>query len=125
MIKNVISEVSRLKGIYPTAAVKTTGHSLGAAVATLAAMDLIKAGFDTSCYNFGSPRVGTSRFSSFAGTIMTDMWRVTHARDPVPHLPGNGGLLNFWHVCREEYEDGAGNVHSCSATNCEDPTCAD
>ena len=125
MIYDVIAEVERLKRIYPTAAVKTTGHSLGGALATLAGMDLIKAGFDTSCYNYGSPRVGTIGFSSFVGTIMTDMWRITHTRDPVPHSPGTGGLLNFWHVCREEYEDGAENVHSCSATNCEDSTCAD
>jgi hypothetical protein len=125
VINEVITEVKRLKGLYPTAAVKTTGHSLGAALASLTAMDLIKAGYPTSTYNFGSPRVGTAAFSSFVGTVMTDLWRVTHTRDLVPHNPGSGGLLNFWHTCREEYEDGAGNVHSCSATNCEDPTCAD
>ena len=78
---------------------------MGAALATLTALDLIKAGYDTSCYNFGSPRVGDEAFSSFAKTKFTDFWRVTHLKDIVPHNPGSGGLLGFYHVCNEEYED--------------------
>lgn len=53
VIEGVVSEVSRLRGSYPTAAIKTTGHSLGAALAQLAAMDLVKAGYDVSLINFG------------------------------------------------------------------------
>ena len=30
---DVLSEVTRLHALYPTAAIKTTGHSLGAALA--------------------------------------------------------------------------------------------
>ena len=122
-LPQILAEVARLRLTYPTAAVKTTGHSLGAALATLAAMDLVAAGYTVETYNFGSPRVGDKNFSAIAGTKMIE-WRVTHLKDPVPHSPGDGGLLAFWHVCREEYEDAVGNVHSCNATNCEDPNCA-
>ena len=42
--QNVIDQVNLLKKQYPTAKVKTTGHSLGAALATLTSMSLVKAG---------------------------------------------------------------------------------
>jgi hypothetical protein len=125
-LPQVLQDVAALKAIHPTAAVKTTGHSLGAALATLTAMDLYKAGYTAvQCYNFGSPRVGDKGFSAFAGTLMKNFWRVTHLKDMVVHNPSSGILFQFWHVCQEEYEDAFNNVHSCSATNCEDETCAD
>jgi len=122
----VLNQVSKLRNTYPTAAVKVTGHSLGAALATLTAMDLYKNGYTSvQCYNFGSPRVGDQAFSSFVGTKMTNFWRVTHLKDMVVHNPGSGSLFTYWHVCQEEYEDATGAVHSCSSTICEDQTCAD
>ena len=53
VLTDVLTEVKRLKGLYPTAQVKTTGHSLGGAMAQLTGMDLIKAGYSVSMYNFG------------------------------------------------------------------------
>ena len=53
--------------MHPTAAVKTTGHNLGAALATLTAMDLAHDYDGVSCYNYGSPRVGNAAFSAFVG----------------------------------------------------------
>lgn len=53
VIADVLTEVKRLKGLYTTASVKTTGHSLGGAMAQLTGMDLIKAGYSVSMYNFG------------------------------------------------------------------------
>lgn len=123
-LSQVLNQVGKLRTTYPTAKVKTTGHSLGAALATLTALDLIRYGYAATSYNFGSPRVGDQAFSTFAKTKLTDFWRVTHLKDMVVHNPGSGSLLNFWHVCTEEYEDALGNVHSCNST-CEDSTCAD
>jgi hypothetical protein len=80
---------------------------------------------DVQVYNFGSPRVGDKKFSAFAGTMLTNFWRVTHLRDMVVHNPSDGILFGYWHVCQEEYEDAIGNVHSCNATYCEDESCAD
>jgi len=121
-LPTVLQAVADLKLLYPTARVKTTGHSLGAALATLTAMDLAKLYPDVQVYNFGSPRVGDKTFSPFAGTVMTDFWRVTHYKDCVPHLPEQ--TLGFRHVCTEEYEDAFGNVRTCDSS-CEDKTCAD
>lgn len=50
---HVLAEVQRLKELYPTYSVKTTGHSLGGALAFLTQMDLIKDGYDVTMYNFG------------------------------------------------------------------------
>lgn len=58
VIKDIITEVTRLKALYPEYQVKTTGHSLGGALALLTQLDLIKAGFNTQMINFGQPRVG-------------------------------------------------------------------
>jgi predicted lipase len=63
---DVISEVSRLKALFPTYAVKTVGHSLGAALAHLTALSLLKNGFETSVLNFGQPRVGNKAFAAFS-----------------------------------------------------------
>lgn len=101
---------------------KVTGHSLGAALAQLASMDLYKAGLTPSVYNYGQPRTGDEAYSKFA-TPLLPLWRVTHNRDTVPHLPLEE-KMSFYHVCREEFEDEDGSFKTCN-TSCEDPTCAD
>ena len=68
-----------------------TGHSLGAAIATHTVAYLITSNHNVvSFYNFGSPRVGDKAFSSWFNKIYgpsRPKYRVTHGRDPVPHLP--------------------------------------
>ena len=96
VIAEITGEVAKLRVAHPTASIKTTGHSLGAALAQLTAMDLVKAGYDVSMINFGQPRVGDEDYSTFVKTKMTESWRVVHNRDPVPHLPMDGAILGFW-----------------------------
>lgn len=85
-----------------------TGHSLGAAVATLAAYDLKMQGFDVGrSYNFNSPRVVNREFAAhfeslFDGSV--SQFRVTHLRDPVSQLPPTWlGSLNYRHVGAEVF----------------------
>lgn len=42
-----------------------------------------------SLYTFGSPRVGDTTFSKWFDqyTKISNRYRITHGRDPVPHLP--------------------------------------
>ncbi len=67
-----------------------TGHSLGAALATLAASRRPP----RALYTFGSPRVGNSDFvDTLAGT---SVFRIVHNRDVVASVPPS--FLGFCHV---------------------------
>lgn len=122
VLPTILSEVKRLKGLYPSYKVKVTGHSLGAALAQLTSMDLLKAGYSPTVYNFGQPRVGDKSYAAFS-TGKVDTWRVTHNKDIVPHIPVTTGM-EFYHMCREEFEDANHNLKTCD-NSCEDKTCAD
>ncbi len=122
VIGGIVSTVKSLMSSHAGYAVKVTGHSLGAAMAQLTSMDLLKAGIQNTVYNFGQPRTGDKAYATFA-TAKIPTFRVTHNKDMVPHLPFTSGM-DFYHVCREEFEDASGAVRTCDAT-CEDKTCAD
>jgi len=53
----IVAEVMRLSDLMPDYAIKTTGHSLGGALANLTGLSLINEGFDVSMYNYGQPRI--------------------------------------------------------------------
>jgi hypothetical protein len=61
-----------------------TGHSLGGALATIAAKKLNHAGGIASCYTFGSPRVGDEDWIS---NIKVPFYRVVNAADCVTMMP--------------------------------------
>lgn len=82
----------------------TTGHSLGGAVATLAATYLRRDGFPADVYSFGSPRVGNDRFVNFVTQQPGAEYRVTHGRDPVPRLPPI--IFGYRHTSPEYWLDG-------------------
>jgi hypothetical protein len=118
----VTTEVRRLQSEYPTYKVKTTGHSLGAALAQLAAMELTARGVRvTNTYNFGQPRTGNKYFSAFANTLMTT-YRHVHYADPVPHVPPP--QFGFVHECTEMYEPNEvynGTIQSCGSISTSEP----
>jgi len=77
-------------------AAMVTGHSLGAALSMLAAVDLIsqystRFHLNFTLYNFGEPRVGNPAFVLWAThTILLPyhrQYRVTHKSDPIPRVP--------------------------------------
>jgi predicted lipase len=69
--------------------VLVTGHSLGAAVATLASLDIQRQlGVDVHLYTYGSPRVGNRAFATMVDEQLSGRaFRVVHNHDVVPHLP--------------------------------------
>ncbi|EPB72788.1 triacylglycerol lipase [Ancylostoma ceylanicum] len=68
-----------------------TGHSLGGALAALAAARTAKQGYRRSdqimIYTFGEPRVGDETFASNFDALIPNSYRVVFRRDIVPHLP--------------------------------------
>ena len=68
------------------------GHSLGGAVATMAARRLNPEHRVAACYTYGSPGVGTADWVS---QIKTPIYRIVNSADPVPMVPLSGTAA-FW-----------------------------
>lgn len=82
------SEIASALGIYPGYTLAVTGHSLGAALAALAATSLRIAGYNVQLYDYGQPRVGNYALAEFiTSETMGGNYRVTHTDDIVPKLP--------------------------------------
>uniref|UniRef100_A0A6B2LEG4 Fungal lipase-type domain-containing protein n=1 Tax=Arcella intermedia TaxID=1963864 RepID=A0A6B2LEG4_9EUKA len=111
---------------YPNLPVQVTGHSLGAVLAELGALDLIQT-FRvrvSSMYHFGGPRLGNDAFTRYLLSSIGEVYRVTHWMDPVPHLPPEA--FGFVHNPQEVfYNDDQSSYTLCSSTNGEDPSCSD
>ena len=75
-----------------------TGHSYGAAVAQLTAMQLSAFYIPSSVYNFGQPRIGDTFYARLVNSQIKTMWRIVHDRDIVPHLPPTRGF-DYVHSC--------------------------
>ncbi|KAG5471958.1 hypothetical protein CUR178_02623 [Leishmania enriettii] len=115
--------------------VLVTGHSFGAALALLAAVDLqghvLRVFFVSkpivSLYTFGMPRVGNRAFAEWAAAVLSrgSHYRVTSGRDPVPRMHP-GGSADFQHVPCEVYCANAGpeNCRVCEdSVGSDDPEC--
>lgn len=106
-----------------------TGHSLGAAIATHTVSYLLANKIKvTDFYNFGSPRVGDARFRVWFNEIYGNEHfkaRVTHRRDPVPHLPFED--WGFLHVNTEVFYKGSKKEggYICNDASGEDKKCCD
>lgn len=114
-------------GCNPGSSITVTGHSLGAAQAGIAMMDLNNRGYSIDqTYTFGQPRIGDETFvSAFKAAFGTQrVMRVTHYYDPVPHLPPRG--LGFSHVPQEVFyqRKTSDGYHVCDASG-EDKAGAD
>lgn len=89
----------------PTYRVITTGHSLGGAIASLAAAG-IAARFPeakVTVYTCGQPRVGNQDFADFINNNVEGSFRVVYKYDPVPHNPGT--IVGFKHAGHEIWYD--------------------
>lgn len=94
-------EALRNSGTAPRA-IWFAGHSLGAALATLAAARLEGT---QGLYTFGSPRVGDAEFSA---RFAVKAYRVVNNNDFIPRLPPSPP---YDHVGRLKYIDSEGRLH--------------
>ncbi|KAK3276593.1 hypothetical protein CYMTET_15346 [Cymbomonas tetramitiformis] len=78
-----------LHSLPPDMPLYITGHSLGGAIATLCAFDLVrtKTREVAAVYTYGQPRVGSFDFAHTYKELLSNHFRVTHNRDLVPHIP--------------------------------------
>ena len=101
-----------LKGISEGYIIVFTGHSLGAALTTLAAHDLLLSGIvpseNTEMYTFGSPRVGNAEFAFSVNQVLKKNFRIVHFQDLYPHVPPcwNGNIAKIFSPCSLNEENG-------------------
>ena len=69
-----------------------TGHSLGGALATIAAKRLTHKSGIAACYTFGSPRVGDT---DWVAGLRTPVYRIVNAVDAVTMMPLGGEIIEF------------------------------
>jgi len=69
-----------------------TGHSLGAALAIMAAQDLNRLEAHPRVYTFGQPQVGNDAFSK---CCPGKLYRFVHDKDPVARIPEIRGYQHF------------------------------
>lgn len=73
-----------------------TGHSLGGALAVMAAAHLQnKYKMVQYLYTQGQPRVGNDNFAQFMTKFIPNTYRIVHYADQVPHVPQS--VLGFKH----------------------------
>ncbi|KAJ3220409.1 hypothetical protein HDU67_000076 [Dinochytrium kinnereticum] len=92
--EDVVMNVQRFVELYPAYEVWFTGHSLGGALATLAAVDLRQTldealpSFRIKLLTFGQPRVGNGKWAEWVDSLSFDYsMRVVNQDDLTPHLP--------------------------------------
>ncbi|KAJ3358479.1 hypothetical protein GGF32_000382 [Allomyces javanicus] len=122
--RDLLDTIAATARQYPQATIIFTGHSLGAAVATLAAADVATVIVPPSrvhLLNFASPRVGNADFSTMVGAMgLVAVDRVTEGNDLIPHVP----LMAFGyrHAVGEKFAD-KGQIYACVGS--EDQECSD
>ncbi|KIP12805.1 hypothetical protein PHLGIDRAFT_61329 [Phlebiopsis gigantea 11061_1 CR5-6] len=95
--------------------VLVTGHSLGAAVATLDATMLrmqLPSSVEVDSVVFGLPRVGNQQFADMVDSLFPTFTHVTNQKDPVPSVPPR--FLSYQHA--------SGEVHITSVNSAGDGT---
>ena len=134
-IGTILNQILDWKEKYPSYSVFVTGHSLGAALCVLAAIDLqMTTLLDITVYNYGGknksvrspkrfvdPRVGNEIFSHNYRKLLPNTFRIVNERDVVPHLPFE--FLGFYHIPREVWYTN-GTFFLCNDSG-EDQGCSD
>lgn len=102
--------IAASQGVGGGALISVTGHSLGAALATLYVMENAKTSSvaNPMICTFGSPLVGDQSFVSAFAALGLTSWRIANRPDVVPYLPP--AIIGFSHVDALHQVDSAGLV---------------
>lgn len=136
--KQVMPQLRQLRVQHPSYPVHLIGHSLGGAVACLAALELkVSLGWDKVIVtSFGEPRLGNYGLARFVDEVFDlddqkdpeekNYRRVTHKEDPVPLLP-----LDEWgyrphageiYIAKQDLSPSEDDVFTCVGDT--DPECS-
>ncbi|KAG5963991.1 hypothetical protein E4U58_003307 [Claviceps cyperi] len=134
----VISKLKALKKEYPSYQVQLVGHSLGGAVACLAALELkLSLGWDDLLVTtFGEPRLGNYYLARYIDTAFSlddishperrSYRRVTHNNDPVPLLPleewGYRSHAGEVYIAKQDLQPAEVDMRTCVGDT--DPECS-
>lgn len=102
----------RMTSNHPKAKIIVTGHSLGAAAATFAALEINEKVKPISAfYTFGQPRVGNDFFKAYFEKVFSHLFlaRITHEQDPFIHMPPQSA--GFVHLGTEIFYDKEWKTH--------------
>lgn len=98
----VLAALNSAAAANPTYGVVVVGHSLGGAIAAIAAAEIRNSGTDSDLYTYGQPRIGGYTVSNYiTNQNKGGNFRTTHYDDPVPRLPPIA--LGFVHISPEYY----------------------
>jgi predicted lipase len=123
---DVRQHVKALVEKHPTFNLNFIGHSLGGALATIAAADINSMYRETlkdriQVFSYGSPRVGNREFSNYISDSFK-IYRTTHKTDVVPHYPLQ--IFGFTHPRREHWINMDNRVVECFDDDDEDSKCS-
>jgi len=94
--------VDAVQQINPNKPCYVSGHSLGAALATILALDIAvqvpALRPNVRVYAYASPRVGNVAFARHYGRILPNSYRITNLADAIPMLPPTKLRSEFVHV---------------------------
>lgn len=96
----ILKTLDELKSQHGDYKIVVVGHSLGAAIASLAAADLRTKNYDAILYAYAAPRVANRALAKFI-TDQGNNYRFTHRDDPVPKLPLL--TMGYVHISPEYY----------------------
>uniref|UniRef100_A0A914XUH0 Fungal lipase-like domain-containing protein n=1 Tax=Panagrolaimus superbus TaxID=310955 RepID=A0A914XUH0_9BILA len=121
-----------LKNKYPNFDILVTGHSLGGAMASIAAATIVSTGIVPASkvylFTFGQPRTGTLDYANGFNSFGMASYRVVHNRDMVAHLPPKD-LYDYYHHVEEIWYQNDMTTDdtyaACDSTDGEDPNCSD
>lgn len=114
---------------YKAYNIKLIGHSLGGAMASLAALKLqssLKIEFSRmTLYTYGQPRTGNLEFAKYYDLLPISAARVVNFNDMIPHNPPNS-ISNYSHHGNELFINDNTNTNAiyCNNTVVEDRNCS-
>lgn len=121
---DIMAAVAKVQAEHSTNIVLVTGHSLGAAIASVAAFDMkLNYGLSPSLIDLGRPRVGNYEFAEALSVEISSVFRMTHHDDLVPHAPPE--FSGFYHSGDEIFFRGDGTSFASCDGSGEDSDCSD